>query len=47
MAKVVGNTRRLTPEDRAAIAAYLKSLPPIPSESGSRGRGRGDDSDDD
>jgi mono/diheme cytochrome c family protein len=40
MAKVVANTARLTPEDRAAIAAYLKSLPPIPSESG-RGRGRG------
>lgn len=27
MARVVRNTSRLTPEDRAAIAAYLKSLP--------------------
>jgi mono/diheme cytochrome c family protein len=46
MAEVIGNTARLTPEDRAAIAAYLKSLPAIPSESGKgRGRGRGGDSD--
>jgi len=40
MARVVRNTAQLTPEDRAAIAAYLKSLPPIPSDSG-QGRGRG------
>lgn len=32
MAQVVqGSTRRLTKEDRAAMAAYLKSLPPLPS----------------
>lgn len=40
MAKVIGNTARLTLADRQAIAAYLKSLPAIPSDSG-RGRGRG------
>jgi mono/diheme cytochrome c family protein len=40
MAKVVGNTAQLTPEDRAAIAAYLKNLSPISSDS-DRGRGRG------
>jgi mono/diheme cytochrome c family protein len=40
MARVVRNTAQLTPEDRAAMAAYLKSLPPIPADSG-RGRGRG------
>jgi len=28
MAKVVKNTAQLSPEDRAAIAAYVKSLPP-------------------
>ncbi len=33
MADVVRNTSRLTPQDRAAIAAYLKSLPPVASES--------------
>lgn len=27
MARVVGNFARLTPEDRAAVAAYLKALP--------------------
>lgn len=31
MAAVVQNTAQLTPEDREAIAAYLKALPPIPS----------------
>lgn len=30
MARVVRNTARLEPEDRAAIAAYLKSVPPKP-----------------
>jgi mono/diheme cytochrome c family protein len=30
MADVVGNTARLPPEDRAAIAAYLKRVPPLP-----------------
>jgi mono/diheme cytochrome c family protein len=29
MAAVVGNTSKLSAEDRAAIAAYLKSLPPV------------------
>ena len=29
MAKVVGNTSKLAAEDRAAIAAYVKSLPPV------------------
>lgn len=29
MAEVVRNTAQLTPEDRAAIAAYIKSLPPV------------------
>ena len=28
MADVVLNTGKLSPEDRAAMAAYLKSLPP-------------------
>ncbi len=28
MAKVVGNTRQLSAQDRAAMAAYVKSLPP-------------------
>lgn len=32
MADVVRNTARLAPEDRAAIAAYLKALPPLPRE---------------
>lgn len=31
MAKVVGNTSKLSPQDRAAIAVYVKSLPPIAS----------------
>ncbi|MGE0233753.1 MAG: hypothetical protein AB7S46_18420, partial [Flavobacteriaceae bacterium] len=30
MAKVVANTSRLTAEDRAAIAAYLKTIPALP-----------------
>jgi mono/diheme cytochrome c family protein len=29
MAKVVGNTSKLSPQDRAAIALYIKSLPPV------------------
>lgn len=32
MAKVVEHTAKLTPEDRKAIAAYLKAIPPLPSE---------------
>ncbi len=30
MTKVVENTAKLTEEDRAAIAAYLKAIPPLP-----------------
>ena len=29
MTAVVGNTSKLAAEDRAAIAAYVKSLPPV------------------
>ena len=29
MAEVIRNTARLTPEDRGAIAAYLKAIPPV------------------
>lgn len=29
MGKVVGNTRQLSAEDRAAMAVYIKSLPPV------------------
>lgn len=32
MAEVIENTRQLPPEDHAAIAAYLKRVPPLPSE---------------
>jgi hypothetical protein len=32
MAKVQKNIVKLTPEDREAIAAYLKSVPPIANE---------------
>jgi mono/diheme cytochrome c family protein len=32
MAAVVQNTAKLTPEDRSAIAAFLKSLPPVRSD---------------
>jgi len=28
MSDVISNTSKLTPEDRTAMAAYLKSLPP-------------------
>jgi mono/diheme cytochrome c family protein len=34
MAMVIRNTSRLTPEDRAAIAAYLVALPPVAQNSG-------------
>jgi hypothetical protein len=39
MAEVVTNTSRLTPEDRAAIAAYLKAVPPIESTAPAPGTG--------
>ena len=29
MARVIKNTSQLPPEDRAAMAEYLKSLPPV------------------
>jgi mono/diheme cytochrome c family protein len=29
MTKVVKNTSQLAPEERAAIATYIKSLPPV------------------
>lgn len=32
MAAVIRNTSQLTPEDRAAMAAYLRSVPPVASE---------------
>jgi mono/diheme cytochrome c family protein len=34
MGEVVENTAKLTAEDRQAIAAYIKSLPPLPSAAG-------------
>lgn len=36
MADVVENTAKLTPEDRAAMAAYLKAVPPHPDGSPAR-----------
>jgi mono/diheme cytochrome c family protein len=36
MADVVVNTGRLTPADRDAMAAYLKSLPPLPGKASSK-----------
>lgn len=42
MVPVQENMAKLTPEDREAIAAYLKSLPPLPGcRGGGRARGRG------
>jgi hypothetical protein len=29
MARMIKNTSQLSPEDRAGIAEYLKSLPPV------------------
>jgi hypothetical protein len=29
MARVIKNTSQLSPQDRAGIAEYLKSLPPV------------------
>jgi hypothetical protein len=29
MSRVIRNTSQLSPEDRAAMAEYLKSLPPV------------------
>ncbi|MGA8756146.1 MAG: cytochrome c [Stellaceae bacterium] len=33
MGEIIDNTAKLTDDDRHAIAVYLKSLPPLPSES--------------
>jgi mono/diheme cytochrome c family protein len=38
MVKVQENMAELSAEDRAAIAAYIKSLPPIPSSAGKPGK---------
>ena len=32
MADVIANTSKLSPADRAAMAAYLKALPPRPGK---------------
>ena len=42
MVPVQENMAKLTPEDREAIAAYLKSLPPLPDAVEGAGRGEGD-----
>ena len=34
MVPVVENFAKLTPEDRAAVAAYLKALPPVEAQTG-------------
>ncbi len=39
MAEVVSNTSRLAPEDQAAIAAYLKAVPPVESDAPPAGAG--------
>ncbi len=39
MAEVVTNTSRLSPEDQAAIAAYLKAVPPVESDAPPAGAG--------
>jgi mono/diheme cytochrome c family protein len=39
MAEVVTNTSRLAPEDQAAIAAYLKAVPPVESDAPEPGTG--------
>ena len=47
MAPVQENLAKLTPEDRAAIAAYLKSLPPREDVVPRRKSGKGEDADED
>jgi mono/diheme cytochrome c family protein len=50
MAPVQDNMAKLTPQDRAAIAAYLKSLPPLPDAEPKKKKtdsGSGTDEDDD
>jgi mono/diheme cytochrome c family protein len=43
MARVIKNTAQLSPEDRAAIAEYLKSLPPVDGPPRPRKTAKGDD----
>ena len=40
MVKVQENMAKLSAEDRAAIAAYLKSLKPVPSSTGASGKSK-------
>jgi mono/diheme cytochrome c family protein len=46
MARVQENTAKLKPEDRAAIAVYLKSLPPLPDAVPKKKKGAGTDESD-
>jgi hypothetical protein len=41
MARVQDNMAKLKPEDRSAIAAYLKSLPPLPDAVPKKKKGLG------
>jgi mono/diheme cytochrome c family protein len=43
MARVIKNTSQLNPEDRAAIAEYLKSLPPVDGPPRPKKAAKGDD----
>jgi mono/diheme cytochrome c family protein len=43
MARVIKNTAQLSPEDRAAIAEYLKSLPPVDGPPRPKKAAKGDD----
>ncbi len=43
MVRVIKNTSQLTPEDRAAIAEYVKSLPPVDGPPGPKKAAKGDD----
>jgi len=46
MARVQENMAKLKPEDRAAIAAYLKALPPLPDAVPKKKKGTGKEEDD-
>ena len=46
MARVQENMAKLKPEDRAAIAAYLKALPPLPDAVPKKKKGAGKEEDD-
>ena len=43
MAPVQENMAKLKPEDRSAIAAYLKSLPPLPDAVPKKKKANGED----